>query len=582
MAAPNGPSQSEVMRHASPVSLDFRRASMETHGTGTAFGDPIEFGALRAVFGSATASSKPVVLGAKSSRLGHTEGVAGLVGFLKAVLSLQSGAMAPNLHLCTPNPKLDMSDMSFILPSQSIHSFETVAQAYISDRWVDHKHQIICPARTTFLSSTNTSYEPTLLANFPVTIRQWQNSQLHVQLRKAADKEGLIVGVFILGTHTRYWFCSSPTTVRQTMQFFGHDIAPQEQIFPHEGSSFVFPFVEEILVDQESFNVTNCAIPSRAAPCTASIELDSKSSMRFWLNGSDIGVLLWLANDALCLIAGCHLDSVAALYEPSITLQAPKPTGARRTVPTLGPVLGPVLGVHVYGMSGTNAHVTLMPVPEAPAQSLLRTSTGVLYKQTSFPWSEKIDPLIGSLVSSPGAPTLVWERCMCETMYQHMAAHFVGEVPLAPGTGFIQMARVAVSTNNAKELWMDEVRFTGVLFLDNAQSCPNLSVSYNKVLQSVSVESISSTSANRSTHVIVTNVSEQPCQVRHAIDLSQLDLREGIGGQDLYSMTGSTVKDDYCNIEDVWFPNGFGGGISDELPAIIKIRFAEIEVPEPS
>ena len=53
---------------------------METHGTGTELGDPIETGALRAALGS---RSFPLLLGAVKSNLGHLEGGAGMAGLLK-------------------------------------------------------------------------------------------------------------------------------------------------------------------------------------------------------------------------------------------------------------------------------------------------------------------------------------------------------------------------------------------------------------------------------------------------------------------------------------------------------------------
>ena len=52
MTAPNGPSQQDVIRDAL-VAASLDQASLkavEMHGTGTALGDPIEIGAICAVF----------------------------------------------------------------------------------------------------------------------------------------------------------------------------------------------------------------------------------------------------------------------------------------------------------------------------------------------------------------------------------------------------------------------------------------------------------------------------------------------------------------------------------------------------
>ena len=61
---------------------------VETHGTGTALGDPIEFDALAAVYGRGDA---PCALGAVKTNVGHLEAAAGIAGFIKAVLAVQRG-----------------------------------------------------------------------------------------------------------------------------------------------------------------------------------------------------------------------------------------------------------------------------------------------------------------------------------------------------------------------------------------------------------------------------------------------------------------------------------------------------------
>ena len=86
MSASNGPSQVEVLqRVVHQAGGSTLRHLSETHGTGTALGDPIEVGALGVVFGSRNDSGGCMVLGALKSRLGHTEGAAGVMGLLKAV-----------------------------------------------------------------------------------------------------------------------------------------------------------------------------------------------------------------------------------------------------------------------------------------------------------------------------------------------------------------------------------------------------------------------------------------------------------------------------------------------------------------
>lgn len=91
-------------------------ALLECHGTGTALGDPIEFRALRAVFGPGRAT--PLALGAVKSSVGHLEGAAAVAGAIKAVLALQRRQAPPNLHLATVNPHLDAEGFPVLFPTQ--------------------------------------------------------------------------------------------------------------------------------------------------------------------------------------------------------------------------------------------------------------------------------------------------------------------------------------------------------------------------------------------------------------------------------------------------------------------------------
>ncbi|GBM54828.1 Fatty acid synthase [Araneus ventricosus] len=75
---------------------------METHGTGTPIGDPIEVNALSEVFFENR--SKPLLIGTIKSNLGHTEACSGLCGMIKALLTFENENIPPNIKYHTPNP----------------------------------------------------------------------------------------------------------------------------------------------------------------------------------------------------------------------------------------------------------------------------------------------------------------------------------------------------------------------------------------------------------------------------------------------------------------------------------------------
>lgn len=121
ITAPTVASQREVIAAAiersgvSPAEITF----VETHGTGTSLGDPIEVEALRQVFAPA-ASAAPggagwCTLGAVKSNIGHLEGAAGVAGLIKVLMMMAERRIVPNLHMNNLNPLIELADSPFRL-----------------------------------------------------------------------------------------------------------------------------------------------------------------------------------------------------------------------------------------------------------------------------------------------------------------------------------------------------------------------------------------------------------------------------------------------------------------------------------
>ncbi|WP_405876178.1 SDR family NAD(P)-dependent oxidoreductase [Streptomyces sp. NBC_00005] len=114
LSAPSGPAQERVLRAAldaaglGPGDLDH----VETHGTGTPLGDPIEVRALAAVFGPGRPEDRPLDIGSLKSNIGHAQAAAGIGGIIKTVLALQHGVLPASLHAATPTGHVDWADSS--------------------------------------------------------------------------------------------------------------------------------------------------------------------------------------------------------------------------------------------------------------------------------------------------------------------------------------------------------------------------------------------------------------------------------------------------------------------------------------
>ncbi|WP_347331200.1 type I polyketide synthase [Marinimicrobium locisalis] len=84
---------------------------VETHGTGTPLGDPIEIEAIQNAYGRS--GECPCALGSVKANIGHLETAAGVVSMIKTVLSLQHRQIPPMAGFQRLNPHIDFEDSRF-------------------------------------------------------------------------------------------------------------------------------------------------------------------------------------------------------------------------------------------------------------------------------------------------------------------------------------------------------------------------------------------------------------------------------------------------------------------------------------
>jgi len=90
---------------------------IETHGTGTSLGDPIEFQALVEAFREVD-STVPAAfcgLGAVKSNIGHGESSTGIAGLIKLLLSMKHGILPGILHFKELNPNISIENTPFYI-----------------------------------------------------------------------------------------------------------------------------------------------------------------------------------------------------------------------------------------------------------------------------------------------------------------------------------------------------------------------------------------------------------------------------------------------------------------------------------
>ena len=122
ITAPNGPAQETVIRQAiKKAKVEVKDIQyIETHGTGTSLGDPIEVLALSKVLGAGRPKDIPLHIGSVKTNFGHLEGAAGVAALMKVVLALQHQEIPPHLHFQTPNPYIPWEQIPVRVTTEAI------------------------------------------------------------------------------------------------------------------------------------------------------------------------------------------------------------------------------------------------------------------------------------------------------------------------------------------------------------------------------------------------------------------------------------------------------------------------------
>ncbi|MFI1913834.1 SDR family NAD(P)-dependent oxidoreductase [Nocardia sp. NPDC020380] len=119
LTAPSQVAQAQLLRRALAeagcAATDI--GYVETHGTGTLLGDPIEIEALREVLGTVRPDGADCLLGSVKSQIGHLESAAGIAGLIKAILVLEHETVPRQHGFTTLNPNITLQGSSLAIPT---------------------------------------------------------------------------------------------------------------------------------------------------------------------------------------------------------------------------------------------------------------------------------------------------------------------------------------------------------------------------------------------------------------------------------------------------------------------------------
>ena len=106
LTVPNGEAQERCIADAlawagvEPSDVDY----VETHGTGTPVGDPIEAEATGSAY--SIGRDRPLLIGSVKTNVGHLESAAGAASLIKVLLAMKRGSIPKHLNFREPNPEI--------------------------------------------------------------------------------------------------------------------------------------------------------------------------------------------------------------------------------------------------------------------------------------------------------------------------------------------------------------------------------------------------------------------------------------------------------------------------------------------
>ncbi|MGB7201843.1 MAG: amino acid adenylation domain-containing protein [Pyrinomonadaceae bacterium] len=91
---------------------------VETHGTGTNVGDPIEIAGLTKAFRETTDKNQVCAIGSVKTNIGHLDAAATVAGVVKTILAMKHKTLPPSLNFETPNPQIDFKGSPFFVNTE--------------------------------------------------------------------------------------------------------------------------------------------------------------------------------------------------------------------------------------------------------------------------------------------------------------------------------------------------------------------------------------------------------------------------------------------------------------------------------
>jgi len=231
---------------------------IETHGSGTALGDPIEIAALTKVFRASTEKKNFCAIGSVKTNIGHLDAAAGIAGLIKTALALKHQLIPPSLNFEQPNPEIDFANSPFYVNTKLTEwKGSTPRRAGVSSLGMGgtNAHIVLEEAPTLPASSPSRPWQLLVLsaknksALATATQNLSQHLTLHPDINLADVAYTLRVGRRDF-SHRRILICSDvQDAIRGLNQPTSQQAVTQLQESGTRSVAFIFPGVNALYAD---------------------------------------------------------------------------------------------------------------------------------------------------------------------------------------------------------------------------------------------------------------------------------------------------------------------------------------------
>ena len=163
---------------------------IETHGTGTPIGDPIEIKALTKTYNSNRARHS-CAIGSVKTNIGHLDAAAGIAGIIKTALCLKHKQIPPSLNYQESNPQIDFEHSPFFVNTKLVNweTGDKPLRAGVSSFGIGgtNVHSILEEAPELQSSGSNREWQLVVLSGRNKKVLEDQSFQLQNYLQSNID-----------------------------------------------------------------------------------------------------------------------------------------------------------------------------------------------------------------------------------------------------------------------------------------------------------------------------------------------------------------------------------------------------------